>query len=81
MKKCLPIVLLALSANLAFAQQGTATKKMTHDKEHHHEGPADHEHEEAHHQKHDHLKHHPDHNPSKEVGEDEHLKKTTKKNK
>jgi hypothetical protein len=63
-------VALCLATNMAFAAK--PSKKVSHDKEHHHTGAPDHEHEETHHKPHDHKAHHPDHDPKKEVGEDEH---------
>ncbi len=67
---------LALSLSLqAFSADTVAKKKVTHDKEHHHTGTPDHEHDDSHHEKHDHLSHHPEHDSSKAVGEDEHAPK------
>ena len=77
MKRLLLCTALALMTATAFAETKKAPTtevktKVSHDKEHHHEGPADHEHDEAHHGAHDHTKHHPDHDAKKAVGEDEH---------
>ena len=61
-------IVLSLTTNLALAEKPAT--KVSHDKEHHHSGTPDHEHDEAHHKVHDHKAHHPDHDPSKEVGEE-----------
>jgi Ni/Co efflux regulator RcnB len=74
MKRLLLCTVLSLMTVSVFAADKKEVKtKVTHDKEHHHEGTADHEHEEGHHADHDHAKHHPDHDAKKAVGEDEHV--------
>jgi hypothetical protein len=77
MKSIVLLFALSLFSSLAFSQEA-AKKKVMHDKEHHHLGTEDHEHEDGHHKDHDHKKHHKDHDPKKAVGEDEHVEEKKK---
>lgn len=73
MKYLVLVVVMGMFVNSAFAAE--KAKKVMHDKEHHHVGSPDHEHDEGHHKDHDHKAHHKDHDDSKKVGEDEHEEK------
>ncbi|MFZ4715388.1 MAG: hypothetical protein ACOYL6_16815 [Bacteriovoracaceae bacterium] len=74
MKLLILLTMIALSANV---YAGKKSKKVMHDKEHHHvndKADEDHTHDDAHHKPHDHQKHHPNHEEDLKKDGDKHLK-------